>query len=66
MMRFMEGGGHAADGMAEKANRRHAGEQAALPQKQPGVQMADDRLFDLRQPAVNGLLAVKKDNAVGS
>jgi hypothetical protein len=36
--------------MAQEAQTRHPGQQAALPQDQWGMQVANDRPVDLRQP----------------
>ena len=45
---LVQGGAQAPDGVAEEANGRHAGQQAAMPQDKVCVQVADDRVLDLR------------------
>src|SRR6476646_4721707 len=55
--RLVEGCGHASRRMAQKGNDGHAGEQATLPEDQIRMQVTDDRLFQLSDPAANHFLA---------
>ena len=48
---------HALDGVAEKRNLWHAGEQAAFPKHEIGMKMADDGAFDLAKTGANGVIA---------
>src|ERR1017187_2693429 len=54
---FVQGGAQAPDGVAETAYGGHAGQQAAIPQDEVCMQVADNGLLDLRQAGADGLLA---------
>ena len=56
IMRGVQRRGELAHGISEKPHGRDAGEQPAFPQNQTRVEMADDGLLDLRQPAAHGFL----------
>src|ERR1035441_9464901 len=62
---FVQAGAQASDGVAEEADGRHAGQQAAVPQDKVCVQVADNGLLDLRQAGAGGFLAPEKREGGG-
>ena len=46
-------------------NPRHAGQETTLPEDEPRVQMADDRLVDLREFGSNHLIVPQKRQRCG-
>src|SRR5208282_2309712 len=62
---FVQGGAEAQDGVTEEVERRHTGEEAAFPQHEVGVQMADGSLFELRELCADALLAPEEGQGGG-
>ena len=60
-----QGGGIAPGGVAQEWKRGHPGQQAALAKHHLGMQMADDRMLDLREPGLHELLAQEEGQGGG-
>ena len=63
--RVAQGGAEAQGGVTKEADGGHAGEEAAFPQDEVGVQVADSGLLELREFGANAVLAPEKGEGGG-